>query len=240
MATRPPEFMPADASASFPTRVRNSLPGRYILVPLWLLATGKWGRLEYWVRRHILRNSVFVEEWEMGMCSLSPAKVWALLLSECRPASLLDVGAGCGMTVSHFVEAGVDAIGMEGSRLAIRKSKHPERMIQHDLEKPIDLGRKFDLVWSFEVAEHIRPERAPVFVDTLVRHGDRVVFSAAPPGQGGDGHFNEQPAAYWIGMMDARGYQFDAQFSARLKATGDEHAENLMAFSRRVPGQTYA
>ena len=44
------------------------------------------------------------------------------------------------------------------------------------------------MVWSFEVAEHIRPERVEVFLETLIRHAAVEVVSAAPSGQGGDLH----------------------------------------------------
>jgi hypothetical protein len=33
-----------------------------------------------------------------------------------------------------------------------------------------------------------------------------VLFSAAPPGQGGEGHINERPYEFWRGLFAARGY----------------------------------
>ena len=38
---------------------------------------------------------------------------------------------------------------------------------------------------------------ADVFVDSLCRHGELIIFSAAVPGQGGERHVNEQPLEYW-------------------------------------------
>jgi len=74
------------------------------------------------------------------------------------------------------------------------------------LRVPIDLGRHFDLVVSLEVAEHIPHASADTFVDSLVRHGDIVLFSAAIPGQGGTFHVNEQWPEYWGKRFKARGY----------------------------------
>jgi hypothetical protein len=69
------------------------------------------------------------------------------------------------------------------------------------------LGRTFDLVQSLEVAEHIDPSYAELFIDNLVRHSNGLIcFSAAPPGQGGAFHVNEQPYDYWRAMFEQRSY----------------------------------
>jgi hypothetical protein len=75
-----------------------------------------------------------------------------------------------------------------------------------DLSQPLDLGRKFDLVQSLEVAEHLPHAKAATFVETLTRHGDVVLFSAAVPHQGGEHHVNEQPPEYWRQLFKAHGY----------------------------------
>ena len=211
---------------------------------MWLLGTLQWAKF----RRHVLRargNSIFVEEWEMGMCSLRPVAVLESILERFKPTSVLDVGCGTGGSLSFFVEKGLDAMGVEGSALAISKNRNSERVRRHDLEIPLDLGRRFELVWSFEVAEHLRPEKAETFLDTLTRHSDLVVMSAAPKGQGGDGHFNEQPPEYWIGLMDGRGYRLLQEETERLRGlaanpNSDEHtralAGNLLVFRRGNPG----
>ncbi len=210
---------------------------------VWLLGTLQWAKF----RRHVLRargNSIFVEEWEMGMCSLRPVTVLEIVLALFKPRSVLDVGCGTGGSLSFFVDKGLDAVGIEGSALAISKNPNAGRVRRHDLEIPIDLGRRFDLVWSFEVAEHLRPEKAETFLGTLTRHSDLVVMSAAPKGQGGDGHFNEQPPEYWISLMEARGYGLLREETDRLRGlvgdpTADEHtkalAGNLLVFRRRPP-----
>ena len=71
-----------------------------------------------------------------------------------------------------------------------------ERFSVAELTGPISLGRQFDLVQSLEVAEHLPKTSAERFVQTLVTHGTRVLFSAAIPGQGGENHINEQPLEY--------------------------------------------
>ncbi|MEO0623534.1 MAG: methyltransferase domain-containing protein [Pseudomonadota bacterium] len=134
-------------------------------------------------------------------------------LSPLAPGSVLDVGCGRGLWLSVWQAAGVsDVTGVDGdyverSRLAIPEAQ----FVAADLTEPVDLGRRFDVVQSLEVAEHLPPEASDRFVETLVRHGDIIVFSAAVPGQGGENHINEQPIETWRARFASHGYDaFDA------------------------------
>lgn len=139
----------------------------------------------------------------------SARTVARLLLNELRIGSLLDVGAGHGAWAAEWMAAGVaDVLAIDGDYVARDRLAIPsERFRSHDLLQPLDLGRKFDLVQSLEVAEHLPSDKADGFVETLTRHGDVVLFSAAVPHQGGEHHVNEQPLGYWRAKFAARGYQ---------------------------------
>jgi hypothetical protein len=132
-----------------------------------------------------------------------------LILGEMKVRSLLDVGSGHGAWAAEWMNAGVsDVIAVDGEyvrgdQLVIP----PDKFVPHDLSTRLALGRRFDLVQSLEVAEHIAPENAAVFVDNLVRHGDVILFSAAVPHQGGEHHVNEQPPQYWRELFAAHGYE---------------------------------
>ena len=56
------------------------------------------------------------------------------------------------------------------------------------------------------MAEHLDPSASETLVDNLVAHAPIVVFSAAPPGQGGENHVNERPYEYWRDLFAERGY----------------------------------
>lgn len=122
--------------------------------------------------------------------------------------SVVDVGCGCGVWTRAWKRAGVQTVvGVDGDyvdreRLVIDE----ESFVSHDLTAPLDLRRKFDLVQSLEVAEHLEAACADTFIDSLVRHGDIILFSAALPGQGGIHHVNEQPFAYWRDRFVQRGF----------------------------------
>jgi SAM-dependent methyltransferase len=122
--------------------------------------------------------------------------------------SVTDFGCGQGVWLSEWKAVGaLDVIGLDGDYV-----DRDELLITMqefrgtDLRQPIDLGRTFDLVQSLEVAEHLPEACADTFVDSLVRHGTIVLFSAAMPGQLGENHVNEQPYSYWRDKFAARGY----------------------------------
>ena len=121
--------------------------------------------------------------------------------------SVADFGCGHGAWLSVWQGAGVSITGVDGSYVDRRRLLiDPAYFHAADLAEPIDLGRRFDLVQSLEVAEHLPASRAQQFVDTLTAHGSCVLFSAAVPGQGGEHHVNEQPLDYWRAMFRQRGF----------------------------------
>ena len=138
----------------------------------------------------------------------SARAVTALLMPEMRIDSLLDVGAGHGAWAAEWLAAGVaDVVAVDGDYVRADQLAIPaERFQAHDLSTPLDLKRKFDLVQTLEVAEHLPADKAETFVDNLTAHGDVILFSAAVPHQGGEHHVNEQPPQYWRAKLRARGY----------------------------------
>jgi hypothetical protein len=79
--------------------------------------------------------------------------------------------------------------------------------VSHNLTEPLNLGRKFDLALSLEVAEHLDVKFANTIVDSLVAHADVIIFGAAIPMQGGTQHVNEQWPDYWRAKFEKRNYK---------------------------------
>lgn len=138
----------------------------------------------------------------------SARAVAGLLLPEVKISSLLDIGAGHGAWAAEWLSAGVkDVIAVDGDYVSLQQLAIPAgNFLAHDLATPLDLKRKFDLVQTLEVAEHLPHAKADLFVDNLITHGDVILFSAAVPHQGGEHHVNEQPPEYWRAKFAARGF----------------------------------
>lgn len=140
--------------------------------------------------------------------------------------TVLDVGCGEGWLTAALREHGLEALGVDGDPL-----DGVDQVVDLEGELP-DLGR-FDLVTCLEVAEHVAPARADKFVTWLTERADVVLFSAAVPGQGGDGHVNEQPTDYWATMFER--HHFHGSGELRWRLWDDERVEwwyrqNLLLF----------
>ena len=127
-----------------------------------------------------------------------------------HPTRVIDIGCGEGAWLIEFLRLGCHVVGVDGKFVEKGRLLIPlPTFVQRDLELPLTdvvSDFAFDLALSLEVAEHLSAHRAEGFVDDLVSFSDRVLFSAAIPGQGGYGHINEQPHQYWIRMFEDRGY----------------------------------
>jgi hypothetical protein len=82
-----------------------------------------------------------------------------------------------------------------------------ERFAAFDLSEPIRPGRRFDLVQSFELAEHILASKAEIFIDSLVAHSDVILFSAAVAGQGSEFHIMNNPMSINATSLARRGFE---------------------------------
>lgn len=138
----------------------------------------------------------------------SARRILPMLLANLDIESVLDVGCGQGAWLSVWKELGVPLVaGIDGDYVDRSRLLCPrEAFTAHDLAQPFDLRRRFDLVQCLEVAEHLPASSAAALVESLVRHGEVVLFSAAPKGQGGDHHVNEQSYDYWRDLFSKHDY----------------------------------
>ena len=184
------------------------------------------------VYRKATKNSIFFDEQELGMCSIQHPKKLQKTLDMYHPQSVLDLGCGTGASLDFFLEKNIDVLGVEGSTLARSKARYPERIQIFNLNEELNLGRRFDLVWCLEVVEHIHPKYVEHLMKTFSNHSNRIVLSAAHPGQGGEGHFNEQPASYWIALFKAHGFTYDTSGTDALQNVDELFSDNMLTFYR--------
>jgi SAM-dependent methyltransferase len=152
-----------------------------------------------------------------------------------QPQSVLDVGCGLGTWLSVAHNMGVDDIqGVEGPWADPRKfAIDPAKVLITDLEKPFHLNRRFDLAICLEIGEHLFAQGAPHLVESLVRHSDHILFSAAIPHQGGHHHVNEQFPDYWANLFAPHKYVPLDPFRGRLWHDASIHwwlRQNILLF----------
>lgn len=122
--------------------------------------------------------------------------------------SVLDIGCGQGAWLSVWQELGINNfIGIDGSYVDSAHLLIPEEnFVTADLAEKFSINKQFDLIQCLEVAEHLPLSKASQFVAAIAAHGKTVMFSAAPKGQGGDHHVNEQGYDFWRSLFRAHNY----------------------------------
>lgn len=133
------------------------------------------------------------------------------LVRHVRFSTVLDLGCGSGFLIARLAQHGKTVTGVDGSPSAhiFAADEVRQNIMIRDLRLPLELG-KYDLVMCTEVAEHLPAAYADILVHSICRNVNAwVFFTAAQPGQGGHGHVNEQPHAYWIRKFRERGYSPD-------------------------------
>lgn len=129
----------------------------------------------------------------------------ALKALKIEPKTIIDIGCGCGEWSKGWPDAeyrGVDYKVM--TRSLIIPGDH---YTDCDLNSGVMNTRyKFDLCLCLEVAEHLQPEKSKALIEYLCNLSGTVLFSAAIPYQGGNGHINEQWQTYWAALFAEFGY----------------------------------
>ena len=125
-----------------------------------------------------------------------------------KPLTVIDFGCGRGAWLYVCKELGtVHTVGIDGPWIRETDRKIGiDTFIQHDLEEPVSEIAYFSLAICVEVAEHISHQGAPSLVQSIANNTNTVLFSAAPKGQGGEHHINEQPISYWDKLFAEHGF----------------------------------
>jgi SAM-dependent methyltransferase len=171
-----------------------------------------------------LYSREFYSDLDAGS-AVSADVIVPILLSVFPASSVIDIGCGTGTWLQAFARNGVtDYIGIDGMYVPPDLLKIPaDRFRAADLQRLLDVGRRFDIACSLEVAEHLPSDCAKQFVELLTKAAPVVLFSAAVPHQGGTGHINEQWQSYWSDLFSACGYS--ALDCIRPAVYGDKRVE---------------
>lgn len=156
-----------------------------------------------------------------------------------KPASVCDLGCGNAFLLCFLAQKGVQVRGLESSSVALQFAEPSirEEILVADVTQPHDFG-VYDLVIATEVAEHNPRQASSIFVSNVARSARRhIVFTAAGPGQWGDGHINCQPRKFWIHLFAEQGRAYDRQAAQEFTTGGEKRTGNSRDIA--VDGQEF-
>lgn len=164
----------------------------------------------------------------------------ASIVRDLAPRSVIDVGCGGGNLLEALHARGCEVFGLEYAAAGVEAcGRRGVPVRRFDLRREsFESKRRYDVVCSIEVAEHLPAQSADGYLRLLAGVGGSLVFSAATPGQGGTDHLNEQPHAYWIEKLSTHGLILDETISARWRDEWERAGlqpwfwSNIMVFRR--------
>ena len=191
-------------------------------------------------------DGVYNEQYYLNTVETPAVKsagvICSSIMEEFKPRNLIDIGCGTGALMDNFQKRGVKVKGLEYSEAALTFCRRRNLDVKKfDLETDdLEAKERYDVVVSMEVAEHLPEKIADKYVGLLARLSDIVIFTAAPPGQGGQDHVNEQPASYWMAKFASHGFNHNPDITNAWKekwrssgSVAKWYSDNLLVFAKR-------
>ena len=188
------------------------------------------------------------EVYNAEYCERINAKEWRpaflpsiveILYNHFRPESVLDVGCSNGLHLKAFRGFGVENVhGIEGTIYWIpyMRENIGDQFSIIDLRRPISFFRRFDLVISFEVLEHLERDAAVAAVGNVTSFGDTLCITTNP--KRSKLHLNAMKNGYWIDLFKFYGFcHYDEESEFLMRQFEDIECpvwfkENLKVFRK--------
>ena len=127
-------------------------------------------------------------------------------------------GCNVGVILSGFKRMGKEVLGVDVSAMAERHALiDKKKFVRFGLRRAFISEKRFDLCICLEVAEHIEERYSDVLLGSITRASPNVLFSAAPPEQSADCHFNLKPRDRWIKKFGDLNFIFDERATSELQ-----------------------
>lgn len=159
-----------------------------------------------------------------------------VVINKYDPQSVIDFGCGAGRFLIPFWKQDIEIKGIDASTNAFNTAPLPDAVLEkQDLRSPYYSDKTYDISLCIEVLEHIPSEYSDTIVDSITSSASIAIITAAPPGQGGRHHVNEQSRSYWIEKFSNYGFSYSDYDTRKVKnQISIEHLdwlrENLMIF----------
>lgn len=146
-------------------------------------------------------ENIVGKDWRYETIPLLVERTWEYF----SPQSVIDIGCANGLHMKHFMEKGCNVMGIEGSShfaKHIQENAWYADYLIHDIRKPFDLGRKYDLAICIEVLEHLEEKYADIAVKNICNHAHSFLITASDipkPKM----HINAQKKKYWVQKFES-------------------------------------
>jgi len=121
----------------------------------------------------------------------SPQSILEIIFKFYKPKTAVDIGCALCCWTEILQKFGVKVTAVDGEWYDKESVKIADKFICQNLNNGVLHLDKVDLAVCLEVAEHVEKIHAKDLVETLTEASDVILFSAAIPKQGGQGHVNE-------------------------------------------------
>ena len=126
-------------------------------------------------------------------------------------STFLDFGCSTGLYLKEIKSQmpTIESVGYEFSDDAVNAALCPD-VVHFDLTQPLQRSKKENtLGLCLEVLEHIDDSNWLPVLTNMSNLCDKIIFSAAVPGQGGTGHINCRWKIVWIRRFHSLGWVVD-------------------------------
>ncbi len=139
-------------------------------------------------------------------------KVAEYIVTDLHPQTALDAGCAMGFLVEKLRERGVEAYGIDISEYAIQNVHESVRDCCEVGSITVPLSRRYDLIVSLEVLEHLPVAQAREALVNFCQHTDQVLFSSTPLDYREATHINVHPPEYWAELFARQGFVRDVDY----------------------------
>ena len=134
------------------------------------------------------------------------------IILDINPQSVLDAGCAMGFLVEALRDRGVEAYGVDLSDYALAKVRPDIKQFTWKGSVSEPLPRRYDLIVSIEVLEHLPAGESDKALANLCRSTDDFLFSSTPADFKEPTHHNVRPPEYWAERFAQAGFYRDMDF----------------------------
>eukprot|EP00747_Dinoflagellata_sp_TGD_P212059 gnl/TRDRNA2_/TRDRNA2_85194_c0_seq3.p1 gnl/TRDRNA2_/TRDRNA2_85194_c0~~gnl/TRDRNA2_/TRDRNA2_85194_c0_seq3.p1 ORF type:complete len:350 (+),score=50.63 gnl/TRDRNA2_/TRDRNA2_85194_c0_seq3:74-1123(+) len=150
--------------------------------------------------------------WIMNDTDTQSPRLWDWMINELNIHSVIDVGCGRGISTKYFLDSGLDARCVEGSKDAVKNAVIPQELIHvHDYAKGAFVPNKtVDAAWSIEFLEHVGRQYMPNYMETFKKAALIFVSHSL---WGGYHHVEVHDQWWWKARMAAQGFIYSDELT---------------------------